>query len=62
MNKKSVKSTTTTPKNGVSRRKILKTAAQAATVGAVASGFPYSFNIVHGAESIRTIGLGVSII
>ena len=62
MKQKSVKSTATTPKNGVSRRKILQTAAQAVTVGAIASGFPYRFNIVHGPESFRTIGLGVSVI
>lgn len=51
-----------TPKNGVSRRTALKTAAQATVIGAAATGFPQLFNIAQGAESLRTIGLGVSII
>ena len=47
---------------GITRRHLMKRTAQAAVVGAVASGFPYSFNIVQAQERLRTIGLGVSII
>lgn len=49
-------------KNRLSRREFLGTAVKAVAVGTVASSFPYRINIVHGAESLRTIGLGVSII
>jgi len=47
---------------GVSRRQFLGTAATAAAAGVAASAFPYTFNIVHAAEGLRNIGLGVSII
>ena len=47
---------------GITRRHLMKRTAQAAVVGAVTSGFPFSFHIVQAKESIRTIGLGVSII
>lgn len=49
----------------ITRRQVMKGAAGAAgvaTAGAIVTGFPTLFNIAHGAETIRTIGLGVSII
>ena len=46
---------------GMTHRKFLGTAGKTAAVGAVASSVPL-FNIVSAATSLRTIGLGVSII
>lgn len=46
-------------RNGISRRKFMGTTAGAVAAGSFVGGFP---SIGHGAESLRTIGLGVSII
>ncbi len=43
----------------MTRRKFMGTTATAVAAGTLVGGFPY---VAHGAESIRTIGLGVSII
>lgn len=49
-------------KKGLSRREFLGSAAKVMAAGAVATAFPYRINIVHGAETLRNVGLGVSII
>jgi putative spermidine/putrescine transport system substrate-binding protein len=49
-------------KTRLSRRQFLGSAAKAAALGTVASAFPYRINILHGAETLRNVGLGVSII
>ncbi len=46
-------------RKGMSRRKFVGTTAGAVAAGTIVSGFP---NIVSAAESLRTVGLGVSII
>jgi len=45
--------------NSVTRREFMGTTAKVATAGAIAASFPY---VASGAESLRTIGLGVSVI
>ena len=47
------------PKHDVTRRQFIGTTAGAVAAGTLAGGFP---SIAQGAESLRTIGLGVSII
>ena len=47
------------PKKGVSRREFIGTTATAVATGALVSGFPH---IAQGAETVRTVGLAVSII
>ncbi|MGI9451628.1 MAG: ABC transporter substrate-binding protein [Geminicoccaceae bacterium] len=49
----------TSPKGGLSRRRLMSTAAGAVTATSVIGGFPA---IVRAADPIRTVGLGVSVI
>ncbi len=51
--------TSKTKSRGISRRKFMGTTASAVAAGSFVGGFP---SIGHGAESLRTIGLGVSVI
>ena len=51
--------TSKTKNRGMNRRKFMSTTATAVAAGSFVGGFP---SIGHGAESLRTIGLGVSII
>lgn len=62
MQRNKAKGGTSLGKKGLSRRQFLGSAAKAVAAGAVASAFPYRINIVHGAETLRNVGLGVSII
>ena len=59
MTAKKPKGTSKAKSNGISRRKFMGTTAGAVAAGSFVGGFP---SIGHGAESLRTIGLGVSII
>ena len=59
MTAKKPKGTSKTKNRGMSRRKFMGTTAGAVAAGSFVGGFP---SIGHGAESLRTIGLGVSII
>ena len=61
MKDKRAKSSEVATNKGWSRREFVGTAAKGAVAGAVASSVPL-FNIAHGAENLRTVGLGVSII
>ncbi len=51
--------TSKTKRTGMSRRTFMGTTAGAVAAGSVVGGFP---SIGHGAETLRTIGLGVSVI
>lgn len=62
MSRKNFKPSSSPKQKRPSRREFLSTAAKAVTLGAAASVFPYRINFVHGAESLRNVGLGVSII
>lgn len=58
MKSKMVNRTTSTPANGITRRKFVA-ATSAVSAGALVGGFP---NIISAAEPIRSVGLGVSVI
>jgi putative spermidine/putrescine transport system substrate-binding protein len=55
----SAKSKKTAARKGITRRKFVSGTATAVAAGAVVSGFPH---VARSAETLRTIGLGVSII
>lgn len=59
MTAKTSKNSTKAKSSGISRRKFMGTTATAVAAGSFVGGFP---NISHGAESLRTVGLGVSVI